>query len=55
MEIILRVVVWTVFYGAEGWTVHEQNRDMQIWRWRKIPEISRREHRTNESILGLNN
>ena len=41
--------------GAEGWTIKKSDKNrieaLEMWCWRKMLEVSWREHRTNKSIL----
>jgi len=53
---VMKSMVWAVFqYGVEGWTSKKSDRNriesFEMWCWRKMLEISWKEHRTNISIL----
>jgi len=53
---VMKSMVWAVFqYGVEGWTLKKSDRNriesFEMWCWRKMLEISWKEHRTNISIL----
>ena len=53
---VMKSMVWAVFqYGVEGWTLKKSDRNriesFEMWCWRKMLGISRKEHRTNISIL----
>ena len=53
---IMRVLVWTtVMYGAEGWTLRQEEKKKiqaaELWFYRILLNVTWRQRRTNESIL----
>ena len=53
---ILKVLVWTtVMYGAEGWTLRQEEKKKiqaaEMWFYRILINVTWRQRRTNESIL----
>ena len=55
---VIKTIVWsTALYGAEAWTLKEQDRKrleaFEMWCWRNMEKISWRTHTSNEDVLNL--
>ena len=51
---IIKTLIWSVFYGAESWSLRKKDvkklEAFKMWIWRRIEKISWKDHISNKKV-----